>query len=289
VNNAVLRMCSNLLLACCALHVPVHAQHDDELVDLINTFRAAPQFCDGRRYGAAPPLAPQRALSHIHIASGAFLELELKRAGYAAAKASAISLSGATQASSVMSMLERKYCKTLLDPAFSAVGITRSGYDWLIILAQPADPPAATRLPSPREAGMRILAAVNTARAAARHCGAASYSAARPLVWNPALGDAARAHSEDMARKRYFSHRNQDDRLVGERATEAGYRWRRIGENIAVGQDSPEEVVNGWLESPGHCANIMSDGYTDMGAAYALTVDPDTERIYWTQVFGTPR
>lgn len=291
VSNAVMRHASHGMLACLALCVPVpiHAQQGDGLVDLINAFRAAPQRCDGRRLGPAPPLAPQRVLSNVHIASGTFLENELKRAGYAAAKASAISLSGATQASSVMAMLEGKYCKTLLDPAFSAVGITRSGYDWLIILAQPAAPPATARLPSLEQAGIRILAAVNTARANARQCGAASYSAARPLSWNPALGEAARAHSADMAKERYFNHRSKDGRLVGERAGAAGYRWQRIGENIAVGQDSPEEVVNGWLDSPGHCANIMSDNYTDMGAAYAVNNDPESARVYWTQVFGTPR
>jgi len=290
VNNAVMRHTSNWMLGCAViLSLPAHAQHDDGLADLINAFRASPQRCDGRRLGAAPALSPQRALSGIQIVSGTFLENTLKRTGYAAARASAISLSGATQASSVMAMLERKYCATLMDPALSAVGITRSGYDWLIILAQPAAAPAATRLPSLQEAGTRILAAVNTARASARQCGAAVYSAARALVWNPALGNAARTHSVDMARERYFNHRSKDGRLVGERASAAGYRWQRIGENIAVGQDSPEEVVNGWLDSPGHCANIMSDHYTDMGAAYAVNNDPETARIYWTQVFGTPR
>lgn len=291
MNKAVIRTCSNRVFVCCALCValPVSAQPDAELVDLINAFRAVPQSCGGQRLGVAPPLAPRRALSGVTIASGTFLEAELERAGYPVTKASAISLSGATQAPSVMAMIERKYCKTLMDPAFSSVGISHSGYDWLIVLAQPAPPPAATRLPSTQEAGILILAEVNRARASARQCGIGSYAAARPLGWNPALADAALAHSAEMAKERYLNHRGKDGRRVAERAIAAGYRWRHIGENIAVGQNSPEEVVNGWLDSPGHCANIMSADYTDMGAAYAVNNDLRAGRIYWTQVFGTPR
>ena len=88
-----------------------------------------------------------------------------------------------------------------------------------------------------------------------------------------------------MARLRYLSHVEKNGGTVGERALQAGYRWRRIAENIAVGQESPDEVVAGWIASPGHCANLMSPDVSDMGAAYAV----NGERVYWTQVFGQPR
>ena len=75
---------------------------------------------------------------------------------------------------------------------------------------------------------------------------------------------------------------------VRERATQAGYRWRTIGENIATGQGAPKQVVAGWLASPQHCSNIMQPAFTEMGAAYFVNRERDTA-IYWTQVFGTPR
>jgi uncharacterized protein YkwD len=140
-------------------------------------------------------------------------------------------------------------------------------------------------LPGQREAGNSILAAVNAARANARSCGEQNYPAAPALAWNASLADAALAHSRDMAAQRYLSHQGKDGRDVADRAAQAGYRWLRIGENVAVGQETPEDAVAGWLASPGHCANIMSAGFTEMGAAYGV----NQARAYWTQVLAAPR
>ncbi|EPN53988.1 hypothetical protein A244_16354, partial [Pseudomonas syringae pv. actinidiae ICMP 18807] len=69
------------------------------------------------------------------------------------------------------------------------------------------------------------------------------------------------------------------------RAELAGYVGQQIGENIAAGQDTARKVVDGWLVSPGHCANLMSPGFRDLGAAYAM--DPKSDAgIYWTAMFG---
>jgi uncharacterized protein YkwD len=91
-----------------------------------------------------------------------------------------------------------------------------------------------------------------------------------------------------MARRNYFSHTGKDRSDPGRRAQRAGYRWTQIGENIAAGQGSPEDVVAGWLASPGHCANIMGRDFREMGAAYAIGRDSEAG-IYWTQMFGTAR
>jgi uncharacterized protein YkwD len=91
-----------------------------------------------------------------------------------------------------------------------------------------------------------------------------------------------------MANNNYFAHVGRNGDRAGERAQQAGYRWKRIGENIAAGQDSADSAVNGWLNSPGHCANLMNPQFTDMGAAFAINKKSDL-LIYWTQVFGTPR
>ena len=128
---------------------------------------------------------------------------------------------------------------------------------------------------------------MNAARSAPRLCGSRLFAAAGPLALNPALTQAAQAHSRDMATQRYFSHQARDGSYVAERATRAGYAWRWIGENIASGVNTAEEAVAGWLESPGHCANIMNPAFTEMGVAYSL----NTERrmMYWTQVIGAAR
>lgn len=91
-----------------------------------------------------------------------------------------------------------------------------------------------------------------------------------------------------MAAHNYFSHRGKDGSLAGVRATRDGYDWRGIGENIAAGQGSAQQVVAGWLASPSHCFNIMHPDFTEMGAAYAVNPQSDAA-IYWTQVFGSPR
>ncbi|HSC82217.1 MAG TPA: CAP domain-containing protein, partial [Pseudomonas sp.] len=79
----------------------------------------------------------------------------------------------------------------------------------------------------------------------------------------------------------------RDGRTPGDRAELAGYGGQRIGENIAAGLDSAAKVVDGWLASPGHCANLMNPQFSELGAAYA--VDPKSDAgIYWTALFGAP-
>jgi uncharacterized protein YkwD len=90
-----------------------------------------------------------------------------------------------------------------------------------------------------------------------------------------------------MANGNFFDHRDRDGRTPGDRAELAGYSGQRIGENIAAGRDTARNVVDGWLASPGHCANLMSPELSELGAAYA--VDPKSDAgIYWTALFGAP-
>ncbi len=86
------------------------------------------------------------------------------------------------------------------------------------------------------------------------------------LTWNDQLGQAAFAHSEDMKAKSYFSHDGGDGSKVSDRVTSKGYTWAAVGENIASGQSTEHEVMNSWLKSEGHCKNIMSNYFKDMGA-----------------------
>ena len=279
------------LLPCLALcaALPAQAQQRDALADLINAYRATPGVCEGRQAEPAPPLTAHPALASVQVTTGTFLEQALERAGYPVERAEAIFISGPTDARAALAVIEGKYCHTLLSTQFSAVGAGRHGDSWLIVFARPAPPSPVTQLPMPEAAGKLILAAVNAARASERSCGEQHFAPAPALAWNAALGDAALVHSRDMASQRYFSHRGKDGGLAADRAAQAGYHWRRIGENIAAGQDTPEDAVAGWLSSPGHCANIMNRDFTEMGAAYAVSSTRAVPRVYWTQVFGTPR
>ena len=74
----------------------------------------------------------------------------------------------------------------------------------------------------------------------------------------------------------------------GKLITRSGYRWRGVGENVASGQTTPEEVVEDWVHSPGHCANLMSPDFTEMGAAYGVNLNAEAV-VFWAQEFGKPR
>ena len=269
--------------------LPAPTGNADPLAALVNAYRAAPGACDGGPATPAAALTEQPPLARLRIGAGTFIESALERAGYPVEEAQAVYVTGPEDARAAMTVLAQKYCKVLLSDRFEAVGSYREGTTWTVVLARPAPPLPSMTYPDWREAGREILDEVNEARASARSCGDRSFKAAPPLVWNPALGNAALSHSQDMATRRYFSHRALDGSQAADRAVRAGYTWRRVGENIAFGQRSPREAVEGWLDSPGHCANIMNRDFTEMGAAYGVTPQQQTGIIFWTQVFGTPR
>ena len=133
----------------------------------------------------------------------------------------------------------------------------------------------------------RVVQLVNAARSHGRKCGSERFAAAPPLRVSSALNDAAAGHARDMARKKYFDHRGSDGRHPKDRVLRAGYQPRLTGENIAFGPESAEEVVAGWLASPGHCANIMDARFQDIGVSFST--GRDRRRIYWVQDFGAPR
>lgn len=134
----------------------------------------------------------------------------------------------------------------------------------------------------------RILQLTNEARAVSRTCDDTTFPARGRLTLNSRLNSAAQSHARDMASANYFSHIGRDGSTVGDRVTRAGYAWRAVGENIAAGQRSAEEVVRGWLESPGHCKNIMSGAYTQLGVGFS-TNTAARYQTYWVQNFAAPR
>jgi hypothetical protein len=106
-----------------------------------------------------------------------------------------------------------------------------------------------------------------------------------PLIYNEELANAARQHSQDMGENNYFSHTSQDGTAFNQRIVNAGYDYNNCGENIAAGYPTPQDVVNGWMNSPGHRANLLSPDYCDIGVGYAVVAGSEYFH-YWTQDFG---
>jgi uncharacterized protein YkwD len=261
------------------------AHADSALIAAINEFRAQPQSCEGSKAEPVGPLVPNAALSRVQFSASDPLQDALKRAGYHAARAQAVVVTGPGNASAAMGLLRNRYCSALLNAEFAEIGVSRSGNTWQLVLARPL---LAPDLPEWRDAGQEILRLANEARSSPRSCGGRKFGAAPPLTWNDRLAAAALAHSRDMATHNYLEHEGRQGGLVGDRAAREGYKWRQIAENIATGQGSARQVVAGWLSSPDHCINIMDRAFTEMGAAYYMNPGSRTV-IYWTQVLGTTR
>lgn len=106
-----------------------------------------------------------------------------------------------------------------------------------------------------------------------------------PLSYSEALTAAARRHSQDMGDRNYFDHTTPDGIKFYERIADAGYDYQTCGENIAAGYPTPAAVVDGWMNSDGHRANILDPDYCDIGVGYAAA-DASQFYHYWTQDFG---
>ncbi|KAF1773124.1 CAP domain [Phytophthora cactorum] len=105
------------------------------------------------------------------------------------------------------------------------------------------------------------------------------------LCTNKKLAAAAARHSKDMADNDFMEHDGSDGSTMSERITDAGYAWNAVAENVAAGQEDVASVMESWMNSEGHRANILGADYTMFGTAYAYNAD-STYKHYWTQDFG---
>jgi uncharacterized YkwD family protein len=94
-----------------------------------------------------------------------------------------------------------------------------------------------------------------------------------------ALSNVARKKSEDMKAKNYFSHTSPTYGSPFDMMKQFGISYKAAGENIAMGQRTPQEVVTAWMNSPGHRANILNANFTHLGVGYVASGN------YWTQMF----
>ncbi|MFI0983082.1 sigma-70 family RNA polymerase sigma factor [Streptomyces sp. NPDC021093] len=147
--------------------------------------------------------------------------------------------------------------------------------------------------PPPAPKPSRTAAATRTARPPAPPAGPAqevlnilnserAKAGCSPLSSNGLLRTAAQRHSEDMVARGFFDHTNPDGDGPGERVTAAGYKWSTYGENIAYGQSTPAAVMETWMNSSGHRANILNCSFKEVG----IGIKDASGGIRWTQVFG---
>ncbi|PRP92387.1 Cysteine-rich secretory protein family protein [Enhygromyxa salina] len=125
-----------------------------------------------------------------------------------------------------------------------------------------------------------VVTIVNQRRSEGATCGDESFAATGPVVAEAQLRCAARLHSEDMALRGFFAHTNLDGESPWDRVDKTEYSGNASGENIAQGYPDPAAVMDGWMNSPGHCSNIMNPDNTELGVGFY------GDGNYWTQVMG---
>jgi uncharacterized protein YkwD len=135
----------------------------------------------------------------------------------------------------------------------------------------------------------RAVNAINAARASARDCGASRFAAAGPIGWDARVAEAAFGHARWLQQNNAFGHAGADDSTVGQRLGAIGYAWSRAGENLAAGQPALEQVMQAWLDSPGHCAILMDPLFVHAALAMVPGVSGNTYRTYWVMVLASPR
>ncbi len=139
-------------------------------------------------------------------------------------------------------------------------------------------------LPAVAAASPEMQAVLNLTNAARIAAGCS------PLTLNTKLIAAAQGHALDMLQNDFFAHVGSDGATVGTRMTRQGYVWSRAGENIAAGYTDAASVMDGWMNSSGHRANILNCAYRELGVGYLYEpADGGSQRwqYYWVQVFGT--
>ena len=257
--------------------------------------------CGGRAPLAAPlqhsPMLDQLA---ARWAGGAALEPLATRDGYTSGAVSGLRLS--TAVASVPDRLSRAECTMLSSPVWHEIGgYQRGAATWLVLAAAAGKPaPQATFVrqgpnTSPLKGvvrtpdlSRRALQLVNDVRARGTRCGGRTFAPAPPLSLSGPLGSVALGHAADMAEHSYFEHQDLSGQSPADRVRAVGYREKLVGENIAYGPESVDEVMRGWLDSPGHCENIMDPRFAEMGLALA-TGHGSRHGLYWVQVLAEPR
>jgi|GEM_PF-139722 len=134
----------------------------------------------------------------------------------------------------------------------------------------------------------QVLKQLNALRAQGRVCGGQVMPPAAPLRWQPALVDAASRYAAELSGRNGLSHTSLSGATLADRLDAARYPMRLAGENLASGPDSIDEVISLWLNSPGHCQNLMGSDFTEVGLACDIR-GGHRAQPYWVMELGRPR
>jgi uncharacterized protein YkwD len=244
-----------------------------------------------REGGCGGTLPPARALRHVAAldraaeqwADGRSLASAAQLRGYEAASSAGVHIKGPEVAA--VQLLKKSDCRTLTNPTFHDVGLYQRGVDSWLVLGSVYVAPASARAPM---LATRALQLVNEVRAHGARCGDRSFGPAPPVKLSDALAVVAFGHADDMARHNYFEHEDLKGHSPADRVRAFGYQEKLVGENIAYGPTSADEVVQGWLDSPGHCENIMDPRFAEMGIAYAAG-QSSRRGLFWVQLLVAPK
>jgi uncharacterized protein YkwD len=270
-----------------AFAASAHAQDADEsrLLGLIAQARA--HGCTGHA-GVDTPLRWSAALARaapLMEKKGQAPLAAAEKQGFRATRVFHADFGGYRTPGEVVKAMAQFYCAALTEPKFTDIGLHRQGTTWLVVMATRMDFP---QLGDRGAVAAKVLQLTNEARARSRRCGDREFAPAPPLRDNAQLDEAAASHAKDMAQHQYLEHTGRDGSTPAQRVERSGYSWRSVGENIAAGQGTAEDVVDDWLSSPGHCANLMSPDFVEMGVAFSVNM-ASRPAVYWAQEFGKPR
>jgi uncharacterized protein YkwD len=240
----------------------------------------------GGLMSAAAPLYHSVVLDRAaeQWAGGKTLSAAARNSGYAADAVAGLRLSGAE--SDLVGALRRASCRIVSNRDLQDIGVYHRGSEyWLVLASRSAPTPDRSQAAA---LSARALQLVNRARASGTRCGQRAFAPASPVTLSATLATVAFGHAADMAEHDYFEHQDLSGRSPAQRVRDGGYQETLVGENIAYGPKSIEEVVQGWLDSPDHCENIMDPRFAQMGIAYAPG-RLSRHGLFWVQLLATPR
>lgn len=286
-----------LLLALVWEGAPAWAGPSDQALTLINADRER----NGRSALRPDPILTEAAARHLELMARigkitleppgrANLMERVRQDGSMLLELRAIVRSALPTPARLISNLKRQdgWHQWIRDPAVDRIGIAfdpgrftldngaLTGQVWTVILGNSA----ARTIPN---AAADLLAATNTARVR---------RGLTKLSENPALSAAALAHAQNMAARGYFAHLSPDGGTVASRVERQNYPYRRVGENLAIGQRAAAQVVQGWTDSPGHAANLYGRNFTEIGVGYVpgpVNLDGSPTSQIWVSVYGRPQ
>ena len=247
-------------------------------LELLNTVRA--DTCHAATGKAPRPLvaAPLLAQAAYLLSQGQDLPQALRRAGYVAEEAAGFELDPKRSEVALRQELENEDCEELARPEATEVGLYSSASRIWVVVARPMI------LPRPEDVvqlRVELIDRINALRHHARHCGNRAFAAAPPLASSAILNVAAQEKSDEMAATGLFEHRNEKHQTLTNRIRDRHYPAQTLGENIGAGIASPAELVQGWVNSPGHCENLMDSHFNQAGVAFTINRDREST-IYWT-------